>query len=108
MKKYKLIIGLLLGLTAGSQAQNPAPAKPQTKPVVLTGATIHIGNGEVIQNGAIAFDKGIITQVGPAASLTSPAGRRNSGREGETYFSRPDFTEYDRRVTGNRVGKGYA
>ncbi|WAC09635.1 amidohydrolase family protein [Dyadobacter pollutisoli] len=51
---------------SGAIAQNPAPAKTQTKPVILTGATIHIGNGQVIENGAVAFDKGIITQIGPA------------------------------------------
>jgi imidazolonepropionase-like amidohydrolase len=51
-----------------AHAQNPAPALPQTKPIVLTGATIHTGNGEVIENGVLAFDKGIITQVGPAGS----------------------------------------
>jgi imidazolonepropionase-like amidohydrolase len=55
-----------LCLISGANAQNPAPAKSQSKPIVLTGATIHIGNGQVIENGAIAFDKGIITQVGPA------------------------------------------
>jgi len=51
-----------------AHAQNPAPALPQTKPIVLTGATIHTGNGQVIENGVLAFDKGIITQVGPAGS----------------------------------------
>lgn len=86
MKRYKLIAGFLLGLTAGAQAQNPAPAKPQTKPVVLTGATIHIGNGQVIQNGAIAFDKGIITQVGPAASVTSPSGAETVEVKGKHIF----------------------
>jgi imidazolonepropionase-like amidohydrolase len=53
-------------LISGAIAQNPAPAKSQSKPIILTGATIHIGNGQVIENGAIAFDKGIITQIGPA------------------------------------------
>ncbi|QRR01648.1 amidohydrolase family protein [Dyadobacter sandarakinus] len=51
-------------------AQNPAPATSQVKPVILTGATIHVGNGQVIQNGSIAFEKGVITQVGPAGSIT--------------------------------------
>jgi imidazolonepropionase-like amidohydrolase len=53
-------------LISGAVAQNPAPAKSQSKPIILTGATIHIGNGQVIENGAVAFDKGIITQIGPA------------------------------------------
>lgn len=74
MKKYKLITGFLLLLNCWTQAQNPAPATPQTKPIVLTGATIHIGNGQVIPIGAIAFDKGIITAVGSAGSITAPVG----------------------------------
>jgi len=41
-----------------------SPAKPQSKPVVITGATIHVGNGQVIDNGYITFDKGKITGVG--------------------------------------------
>ncbi|GLU54351.1 amidohydrolase family protein [Dyadobacter frigoris] len=76
-KKYIKVNSCLLGLaavfclTTTGFAQNPAPAKPQTRPIVLTGATIHLGNGQVIENGAISFDKGIITQVGPAASATT-------------------------------------
>ncbi|MCE6991695.1 amidohydrolase family protein [Dyadobacter sp. CY323] len=65
---------LLTGFFRNANAQNPAPAAPQTKPIILTGATIHVGNGQVIQNGVIAFDKGIITQIGPAGSMQIPAG----------------------------------
>ncbi|MGV3603771.1 MAG: amidohydrolase family protein [Dyadobacter fermentans] len=86
MKKYTLIACLLFGLSAGSQAQNPAPAKPQVKPIVLTGATIHVGNGQVIPNGAIAFDKGIITQVGPAASVSAPAGAETIDVKGKHVY----------------------
>ncbi|MBS7566183.1 amidohydrolase family protein [Mucilaginibacter sp. Bleaf8] len=49
---------------------NIMPAKAQAGPVVITGATIHIGNGQVINNGFIAFDKGKITAVGEG---TAPA-----------------------------------
>lgn len=59
-----LAAGMIVSLQVN--AQNPAPARPQSKPIVITGATIHTGNGQVIQNGMIAFDKGIITQIGPA------------------------------------------
>ncbi|MVN92227.1 amidohydrolase family protein [Mucilaginibacter sp. HME9299] len=44
------------------------PAKPQAGPVVITGATIHVGNGKVINNGYIAFDKGKITAVGEGSA----------------------------------------
>jgi imidazolonepropionase-like amidohydrolase len=47
-------------------AQVPAPAPPQTRPMLLTGATLHVGNGTVIERAAVAFDKGKITYAGPA------------------------------------------
>ena len=47
-------------------AQNPAPAKPQTKAIALVGGTIHVGNGTVIEKGVVVFDKGILTAVGDA------------------------------------------
>lgn len=54
---------MLATILAFGQA-NISPAKPQTKPVLITGATIHVGNGQVIENGYIAFDKGKITAIG--------------------------------------------
>lgn len=44
------------------------PAKPQTKPVAIIGATIHTGTGKVIENGYIIFDKGKITGIGDLAA----------------------------------------
>ena len=41
-----------------------SPAKAQSKPVIITNATIHVGNGQVIENGYISFDKGKITAIG--------------------------------------------
>ncbi len=41
----------------------PAPAKPQQGPIAVTGATIHVGNGEVIENGVVTFADGVITGV---------------------------------------------
>ncbi|WP_027302768.1 amidohydrolase family protein [Rudanella lutea] len=61
----------LLALTAFGKvwAQNPAPAKPQARAIALMGATIHVGDGRVIQNGLITFDKGVITGVGDASTV---------------------------------------
>ncbi len=70
----KILIALVALIPFGLQAQNPAPAKPQSKPIVLTGATIHVGNGQVIENGIIAFDKGVITAIGGAATTVDRAG----------------------------------
>jgi imidazolonepropionase-like amidohydrolase len=48
-------------------AQQPIPAKPQAKSVVLIGGTAHLGNGQVIQNSAIGFDNGKIVLVEEAS-----------------------------------------
>jgi len=53
---------------AGSlSAQNPAPAGPQSGPVLILNATAHLGNGTVIQNSVMAFDQGKITLIGDAS-----------------------------------------
>src|ERR1700761_9169247 len=68
MKKILFSIwGLLLGTILAYGQANISPAPPQTKPVIITGAIIHIGNGQVINNGYIAFDKGKITAIGEGA-----------------------------------------
>src|SRR5690606_10354838 len=41
------------------------PAAKQSKPVLLTGATLHVGNGTVVENAAVGFDNGKITYAGP-------------------------------------------
>lgn len=64
MKKTIITLIALVGLLTTVKAQNPAPAKAQTRAIALTGATIHVGNGQVIPNGYVVFDKGIITAVG--------------------------------------------
>ncbi len=58
---------MLAAVLAFGQA-NIMPAKPQSGAIVITGATIHVGNGKVINNGYIAFDKGKITAVGEGAA----------------------------------------
>jgi imidazolonepropionase-like amidohydrolase len=68
-KKIFTISAALLASAATAFGQaSIAPAKPQTKPVIITGATIHIGNGTVYNSGYIAFDKGKITAVGEGAA----------------------------------------
>lgn len=53
-----------------------APAVAQAQPVVLMHGTIHVGNGQVIEDGAIAFDKGKITYVGDVNSLPAQSGKQ--------------------------------
>ncbi|HEX3387326.1 MAG TPA: hypothetical protein VHS53_19135 [Mucilaginibacter sp.] len=72
MKKTLLSIwGLLLGSILAYGQANISPAPAQTKPIIITGATIHVGNGQVINSGYIAFDKGKITAIGEGAPANS-------------------------------------
>jgi len=47
------------------QAQSvPTPGAKQTLPIILTNATIHQGNGKVIERGDLLIENGIITEIG--------------------------------------------
>lgn len=73
MKNFKYILTALV-LSAFclndvvAQAEVPSPAPKQTETISITGATIHVGTGEVIENGTIVFDNGKIISVGPGGS----------------------------------------
>ena len=67
----KLFLNLSLLTTLAAQAQVPVPAAPQTRPVLITGATLHVGNGTSIAGAALAFDKGRLTYAGPASGFTA-------------------------------------
>ncbi len=69
MKKYFLPIAIITSITFSTQAQNPAPAKPQSEPILIMNATAHIGNGKVIENSMIAFENGKITLIGDATTM---------------------------------------
>lgn len=58
---------LLLSLTALRSDAQQAPAKPQSRPVILSGGTAHLGNGLVIYNAVVVFENGKITAVGDAS-----------------------------------------
>jgi imidazolonepropionase-like amidohydrolase len=65
----KIIFTLLCAsVWATSQAQNPTPAKPQTKPIVLQNGVLHLATGEVLQNASIRFENGVIAEVGNTVS----------------------------------------
>ena len=63
--KYQAIIYLLLSLwVLPLAAQNPIPAPPQSEKIVIQNATVHVGNGEVIQNGELRLVDGKIERIG--------------------------------------------
>ncbi len=59
----KLLSALLLCATQ-ALAQVPAPAPPQSKSILITGGTVHVGDGKVINDGAVGFREGRIDYVG--------------------------------------------
>ena len=71
MKSYiasTLILLLCLTTAWGQQT----PAVPQSETISITGATLHLGNGEIVENGTVTFTDGTITAMG--------AGLQGSGR----------------------------
>jgi len=61
---YCLLLLLLIGKI--SFAQNPTPASVQTELILIEGGTLHIGNGQVIENAVVAFINGKIIYAGDA------------------------------------------
>ncbi|OUS00145.1 amidohydrolase [Flavobacteriales bacterium 33_180_T64] len=63
MKTYniKLIVVALLSFSIGLAQQTPA--KKQSKTIAITGATAHIGNGNIIENSIIIFEDGKLKTV---------------------------------------------
>jgi imidazolonepropionase-like amidohydrolase len=57
-------IGLSVIALANTLAQRPAPAPPQTGSMLVKNGTVHVGNGLVIDEGAVGFRDGRIDYVG--------------------------------------------
>ena len=84
---FLVLFTCMLGLgNLSTYAQNPAPGKPQQKPILLRGATLHIGNGQVIADGSILFDNGIIRAIGAATQVSAPSGTEVVELNGKHIF----------------------
>ena len=80
----KKILILILSTITGSAIiaqENVLPAAPQQSTIALTHATIHIGNGQVINDGTIVFTNGKITSVGTAAPPSDAKAIDCSGKQ---------------------------
>ena len=64
MTTKQLYIVLSLLLTSVSITAQQTPAKKQLKPIVILGATAHLGNGKVIEKSVIIFENGKLTTIG--------------------------------------------
>jgi imidazolonepropionase-like amidohydrolase len=75
MKKYLFSLAALLAAGQLSYGQATIyPAKPQSKPIAIIGATIHTGTGKVIENGYVSFENGKITGIGDASVVKFGSG----------------------------------
>lgn len=67
MKKLIIQASLFCGLIAPLQLmaqENMHPSPAQSGAIAFTNCTIHVGNGQVIENGSIVFNNGKITDIG--------------------------------------------
>ena len=80
------LIALLLAVISCTcvHAQNPTPAPPQSTPMAVTGATIHVGDGKVIEDGTLLFRDGKIERVG--ADVSVPDGYETVDAAGKEVY----------------------
>jgi len=64
MKKYITLIKFTIIVLAANAQDDVYPSPPQKGSFYITNATIHVGNGTVINNGTIKITDGKIAQVG--------------------------------------------
>jgi imidazolonepropionase-like amidohydrolase len=92
--KYSTIILLLSWITGICFGQRQAPASSQEKPILLKGGVLHLGNGDKINDGSVAFEDGIITYVGTADAFDQNESRYEviplNGKEVYPGFILPD------------------
>jgi imidazolonepropionase-like amidohydrolase len=69
MKKIYLILCSFIAVQLSAQ-EHQAPAPAQSQIIVINGATIHVGNGTVINNGSVTIENGKITKVEKVANTT--------------------------------------
>lgn len=63
MKKLFSILFIALLVVAANGQITVYPAPPQSETIALVNGTIHVGNGQVIENGTVIFEKGKIAAV---------------------------------------------
>ncbi len=86
MKNILVAFIVSVGLQAFAQ-QTPAPE--QSGAITISGATAHIGNGDVIENSVIVFEDGKITAIGNSGTATKGRVINASGKHVYPGFIAP-------------------
>ena len=86
LKLYGLLL-LLAATTTATRAQDDVlPTPPYKGKLYITGGTIHVGNGQVIENGTIEVDNGKIVRVGADISAAAGAGAKVIDAKGKQVY----------------------
>jgi len=91
MKKIFLSLFITCSLLSTLAQETVYPAPPESQPIFITNATIHVGNGQVMQNASIIIKEGKISAVG--ANLTAPAGSQTINAQGKHVYPGLILTE---------------
>lgn len=83
MRSIFFAIAMAAVLAAHAQ-ETVSPAPPQKGVFYIKNATIHVGNGQVIENGVIEIKDGKISQVG--ATVAIPEGARVTDAKGKQVY----------------------
>src|ERR1700730_4794534 len=67
------------------QAQETVyPAPPESQPILITNGTVHVGNGQVLENASVLIKDGKISAVG--SNLSAPAGTQIINAQGKHVY----------------------
>lgn len=84
MKKIFFGIPVILSLFTVNAQETVYPAPKHLGTTVITNATVHVGNGKVLNNASIVMTDGKITAVG--TNLTAPAGATTVNAQGKHVY----------------------
>lgn len=88
MKKVAFFLGLIAAsFCSFAQAPDvPSPAPAQQGKIYLTNATIHLGNGQVLQNATIGFENGKITFIDQNSNFKADASAKTINCTGKHIY----------------------
>ncbi len=86
LKSMKQIFLSVVGLSflAANSQETVYPAPKQTQPIAITGATVHVGNGQVLNNATVIMVDGKISAVG--TNVQVPAGAQRIDATGKHVY----------------------